>query len=152
MFRGKSSLNMDSKGRLAIPSRYRARLQEMCEANLVATFSPNNHCVWIYPLPEWEVTEAKLIALPDFNKRVRQTKVAMLNHAEDCTLDSQGRIRLESSLIEHAGLVKEAVIFGQGNKFELWNEASWNIEHQEWLDSMGDDDDEIPEALSQLSL
>lgn len=152
MFSGKSSLNLDSKGRLAIPSRYRARLQEMCEGNLVVTVSPHDPCLLIYPLSEWEITEAKLAALPDFNKKVRRTKSMMIRHADGCALDSQGRIRVEASLIKQAGLEKEIVIFGQGNKFELWNEATWNIEHEDWLSTLGDDDGEIPEALRQLSI
>ncbi len=152
MFTGKSSLNLDSKGRLAIPSRYRARLQEMCSGNLKLTIKPNEPCVWIYPLTEWELVEPKLVALPEFDPKASMTKTLMLGHAEDCTLDSHGRLRVEASLIKHAGLEKEIVIFGQGNKFELWNEATWNAKQEAWLSSLKDGSGEVPESLQQLSL
>ena len=152
MFRGNSSLNLDSKGRLAIPSRYRARLAEMSDGNLVQTINPLDLCIWIYPLNEWEIIEPKLHKLSDFVKDSRRTKQMMLGYADECSLDSHGRIRVTTRLKEFAGLEKQAVILGQGNKFELWDESAWNTQHDEWLKSLEDDSGLPSEALQQLSL
>lgn len=152
MFSGKSSLNLDSKGRLAIPSRYRARLEEMSESDVVVTINPLDRCVWIYPRTEWEVIETKLRQLSDFDKQSRRTKQMMLGYAEEFHLDSHGRIRIPASLKEYAGLEKEAVMLGQGNKFELWDESAWNTQHDEWLASLEDIAGEPSEPLQQLSL
>ncbi len=152
MFSGNSSLSLDSKGRLAIPSRYRARLAEICDGNLIQTINPLDRCVWIYPQSEWEVIEPKLRQLSDFVKDSRRTKQMMLGYAEECSLDSHGRIRVTSTLKEFAGLEKQAVILGQGNKFELWDESAWNTQHDEWLRSLEDDAGAPSEALQQLSL
>ncbi len=152
MFSGNSSLSLDSKGRLAIPSRYRARLAEMCDGNLVQTINPLDRCVWIYPQNEWEIIDAKLRQLSDFDKQSRRTKQMMLGYAEECSLDSHGRIRVPSSLKEYAGLEKQAVILGQGNKFELWDESAWNTQHDEWLKSLEENSGDPSEPLQQLSL
>ena len=152
MFSGNSSLSLDSKGRLAIPSRYRARLAEECDSNLIQTINPLDRCVWIYPQNEWEVIDAKLRQLSDFDKQSRRTKQMMLGYAEECSLDSHGRIRVPSSLKEYAGLEKQAVILGQGNKFELWDESAWNTQHDEWLKSLEETSGDPSEPLQQLSL
>ena len=152
MFRGNSSLSLDSKGRLAIPSRYRARLAEMSDGILIQTINPLDRCVWIYPLNEWEVIEPKLHQLSDFVKDSRRTKQLMLGYADECSLDSHGRVRITARLKDIAGLDKKAVILGQGNKFELWDESAWNIQHDEWLRSLEEDSGTPSEALQQLSL
>lgn len=149
MFRGNSTLNLDAKGRLAIPSRYRARIQGLCEGEMVQTINPVDRSIWIYPANEWDVIDAKLRALSDFDKQARKTKLMMLGHAEDCTLDSHGRIRITAPLQEHAGLDKQVVLLGQGNKFELWDEAAWKTQRDEWLQ---EGQIEPSEALQQLSL
>ena len=152
MFRGNSSLSLDSKGRLAIPSRYRARLAELSDSVLIQTINPLDRCVWIYPLNEWEVIEPKLHALSDFVKDSRRTKQLMLGYADECSLDSHGRIRITARLKGIAELDKKAVILGQGNKLELWDESAWNIQHDEWLKSLEEDSGTPSEALQQLSL
>lgn len=149
MFRGNSTLSLDSKGRLAIPSRYRTRLQEMCDSELIQTINPLDRCIWIYPMTEWEMIDAKLRQLSDFDKQSRRTKQMMLGYAEECMLDSHGRIRVPASLKEYAGLDKQVVMLGQGNKFELWDDSAWRTQHDEWLEQ---GQAEPSEALKQLSL
>lgn len=149
MFRGNSTLNLDSKGRLAIPSRYRARLQGLSEGEVVQTINPLDRSIWLYPANEWDVIDAKLRALSDFDKQARRTKQMMLGYADDCTLDSHGRIRITASLQEYANLDKQVILLGQGNKFELWDEAAWKAQHDEWLEQ---GQSEPSEALQQLSL
>ncbi len=152
MFRGFSTLSIDSKGRLAVPSRYHDRLQSIAEGNLVLTLNPLDRCLWLYPVPEWELIESKLADLSDFDKQGRRAKQMMRGYAADCQMDGQGRILIQQELREYAGLNKQVVILGQGNKFELWDQQAWNQQRDQWLQDVGDDSGEPSDALKLLSL
>lgn len=152
VFRGFNKISIDSKGRLAVPSRYRDLIAVQSENNLVITLNPLDRSLWLYPLPEWDVIEDKLATLSDFDKQSRRTKQMMRGYASDCQLDSQGRILLPKELRSYAELTKQAVILGQGNKFEIWNETAWDAQRDEWLESVGDDSVPTPESLQSLSL
>ncbi len=152
VFRGFNKISIDSKGRLAVPSRYRDLIAVQAENNLVITLNPLDRSLWLYPLPEWDVIEDKLATLSDFDKQSRRTKQMMRGYASDCQLDSQGRILLPKELRSYAELTKQAVILGQGNKFEIWNETAWDAQRDEWLESVGDDSVSTPESLQSLSL
>ncbi len=152
VFRGFNKISIDSKGRLAVPSRYRDLIAVQAENNLVITLNPLDRSLWLYPLPEWDVIEDKLATLSDFDKQSRRTKQMMRGYASDCQLDSQGRILLPKELRSYAELTKQAVILGQGNKFEIWNEKAWDAQRDEWLESVGDDSVPTPESLQSLSL
>jgi MraZ protein len=152
MFRGFNAVSVDSKGRLAIPSRYRDTLSAQSECCLVITLNPLDRSLWLYPLPEWELIETKLAALSDFDLQSRRTKQMMRGYASDCQLDNQGRILLPKELREYAGITHQAVILGQGNKFEMWDEESWNLQRDQWLQKIGDDNGESPDTLKSLSL
>jgi len=76
----------------------------------------------------------------------------MRGYASDCQLDNQGRILLPKELREYASITRQAVILGQGNKFELWDEESWTLQRDQWLQQVGDENGEIPETLKSLSL
>ena len=152
MFRGFTTLSVDSKGRMAIPSRYRERLQEMADNALVLTLNPLDRSLWLYPLGEWEVIEEKLAELSDFDRQSRRAKQMMRGYASDCQPDSQGRILIPGELRDYANIDKQAVILGQGNKFELWDEASWNTQRDEWLQEVGDDSSQPSDTLKTLSL
>ena len=153
MFRGFSKISVDSKGRLAIPSRYRALVLDQAQNNLVITLNPLDRSLWLYPLPEWELIEDKLSALSDFDKQSRRTKQMMRGYANDCQLDSQGRILIPKELRYHAALTKQVVILGQGNKFEIWDEKSWQKQRDDWLESVGDESvSSSSDSLHSLSL
>jgi MraZ protein len=137
---------------LAVPSRYRDRLQSIAEGNLVLTLNPLDRCLWIYPVPEWELIESKLADLSDFDKQGRRAKQMMRGYATDCQMDGQGRILIQQELKEYAGLVKQVVILGQGNKFELWDQQAWYQQRDQWLQDIGDDSGEPSDALKSLSL
>ncbi|HSR62205.1 MAG TPA: division/cell wall cluster transcriptional repressor MraZ [Gammaproteobacteria bacterium] len=151
MFRGFSTLSLDSKGRMAVPSRYRERLLAMSDGKLVLTLNPLDRSLWLYPLPEWELIEEKLAQLSDFERQGRRAKQMMRGYASDCQLDVQGRILVPQELREYAGLNKQAVILGQGNKFEVWDEVAWNAQRDEWLQDVGKDE-EPSDSLKSLSL
>lgn len=152
MFRGFTTLSVDSKGRLAVPSRYRERLHVLANGELVLTINPLDRSLWLYPLSEWEIIEAKLAELSDFDKQSRRAKRMMRGYATDCRLDSHGRILLSQELREYAGIGKQAAILGQGNKFEIWDEAAWNEQRDQWLSEIGQEDSEPSERLKSLSL
>ena len=152
MFRGCNTLSVDNKGRLAVPSRYRDRLVGLADGNLILTLNPLDRSLWLYPLTEWELIEAKLATLSDFNRQGRRAKQMMRGYATDCQMDGQGRILIPQELRNYAGLGKQVVILGQGNKFEIWDEHSWNKLREEWLEDVGTDSGEPSEALKSLSL
>lgn len=152
MFRGFSTVSIDSKGRLAIPSRFRERLAGVAGGSLVLTLNPLDHCLWMYPYSDWEIIEKKLAELSDFDKQSRRTKQMMRGYACDCQLDSQGRILIPQELREYARLHKAAVILGQGNKFEIWNQKSWEEQRDLWLNQLDETDGEPSAALKSLSL
>lgn len=152
VFRGSSTVSIDNKGRLAVPSRFRERLLSLAGGCLVQTLNPLDRSLWLYPLNEWEAIENKLAALSDFDKQSRRAKQMMRGYATDCQLDSQGRILLAQELREYAGIKKHAVILGQGNKFEVWDQRSWNEQRDLWLEQVGDENSEPSDALKPLSL
>jgi len=152
LFRGFSSISLDVKGRLAIPRRYRERLLEHCHGNLILTLNPLDRCLWLYPFPEWQLIEEKLQALSDFDRRSRRTKQMMRGYATECELDAQGRILVPQKLREFAALEKNVVFLGQGNKFEVWDEKTWDAQRDEWIEQLDDDGGEPSQALGDLSL
>lgn len=150
MFRGVNSLHLDAKGRLAIPTRYREALTRHCNGQMVITVD-RDHCLLLYPLPDWEEIERKLVRLPSFNKHARRLQRLLMGHATECELDSAGRILIPPPLREFASLNKAIVMIGQGNKFEIWNEEAWNAQRAQWLAEQGEDG-ELPADLESLSL
>jgi MraZ protein len=150
MFRGVNALSLDNKGRLAIPARYRDMLTRHCNGQMVVTVDPD-HCLLLYPLPDWEEIERKLVKLPSFNKQARRLQRLFIGHATECELDGAGRILLPPPLREFAGLEKDAVLIGQGNKFEIWSDAAWNARRAEWL-AEGGAEGPLPTDLEQFSL
>ena len=152
MFRGFSSVSLDSKGRVAIPSRYRDRLMVDAGGCLVQTINPLDRSLWLYPLPDWEHIEEKLAGLSDFDRQSRRAKQMMRGYATDCQLDAHGRILVPAELRDYARIDKQAVILGQGNKFEIWNRASWEEQREHWLNQVGDEQGEPAGALQSLSL
>ena len=152
MFRGFSTVSLDSKGRLAIPSRYRERLMGIAGGCLVQTLNPLDRSLWLYPLREWELIEEKLADLSDFDRQSRRAKQMMRGYATDCRLDTHGRILLHAQLRDYAQLDRQAVMLGQGNKFEIWDRATWEQQRDHWLTMVGDDEGTPSAALQSLSL
>jgi transcriptional regulator MraZ len=132
VFRGVNALNLDVKGRMAMPTKYRERLKVHCSGQLIITVDPD-HCLLIYPLPEWEEIERTIAHLPNLDKQTRRLQRLLIGHATECELDGQNRILLPPPLREFAALDKRVVLIGQGNKFELWNEETWNERRDKWL-------------------
>jgi MraZ protein len=136
MFRGASNLTLDAKGRLVMPTRYRERLQEICSGNLVVTVDASR-CLLVYPLPDWEEVERKLMKLSNVAGPNRDLQRMLVGHATDLELDDHGRILLPQNLRDFACITRDAVLVGQGIKFELWDAARWNERRDAWLDTGG---------------
>jgi len=151
MLRGATKVTLDAKGRLAIPVRYRDQLMTRAEGRLVATVD-RDYCLLIYPLPDWEEIERKLIRLPALNKQSRRLQRLMLGHATELEMDSHGRVLLTRELREFAGLDRQAMLIGQGNKFELWSEERWSARRDEWLADDGGEEAGLPQELESLTL
>jgi len=151
MFRGVNSLNLDAKGRLAIPTRYREGLSRQSNGKMVVTINNAERCLWLYPLADWEEIERKLVNLPSLDPAAQRLKRILIGHANDCDLDAAGRVLLPAPLREFANLDKRVVMIGQGNKFEIWNEQLWNDRREQWLT---DDSDlgPLPVEMESLSL
>ncbi len=127
MFRGVANLNLDSKGRLAMPAKYRDALLSRSEGRLIVTADPSK-CLLIYPFPDWEPIEQKLNGLSSFNPQTRALQRLVVGMASDTEMDGAGRILLSAPLRQFAGLDKNVVLVGQGGKFELWDEDQWNVQ------------------------
>jgi MraZ protein len=151
VFRGVQYINMDAKGRLAIPARQREPLMSICAGQIVSTIDTQSHCLVIYPLPEWERIEKDLQKLPTLNPAVRRFQRLMLGYATDLELDGSGRMLLPAPQREYAKLDKKLVLAGQGNKLELWSEALWFAECDQALLESGPDA-VLPDELMSLTL
>jgi len=124
VFRGIAQLNLDSKGRLAVPARHREVLLERCGGHVVIT-ADADRCLLVYPLPDWELIQQKLEGLSNLDPRVRELQRRLIGFAVDVEIDGAGRILIAPALRQYAQLDKSVVLVGQGRKFELWNQENW---------------------------
>ena len=152
MFRGATTINLDGKGRLAVPMRYRELLLEESQGQMVCTIDLHHPCLLLYTLPQWEVIEQKLSRLSSMNPVERRIQRLLLGHASECQMDSAGRLLIASTLRQHAGLTKQVMLVGQFNKFELWDEENWYQQVKEDIDAQQTATEPLSERLQDLSL
>ena len=153
MFRGVNAINIDAKGRIVMPTRYRERLQEESNHQVILTIDTEERCLLLYPLTAWEVIENKIAQLPSFNAQSRRIQRLLIGHATEVDIDNNGRILLPPLLREYASLTKRAVLIGQGKKFEIWDEEHWQSSREKWLVlEISVDEDDLPEDMKLLSL
>lgn len=155
MFRGINAITIDSKGRMAMPTRYRDSLLQSGSHRLVITIDTDSPCLLIYPLLEWEIIEEKIQALPSFNKTARRIQRLLIGHATEVDMDNSGRLLLPALLREYAHLDKHIMLVGQAKKFELWDEQQWHNNRKSWLTEEANSDgesDDIPTELQSLAL
>lgn len=151
MFRGATLVNLDSKGRLSVPTRYRDQLLESATGQMVCTIDIHHPCLLLYPLPEWEIIEQKLSRLSSMNPVERRVQRLLLGHASECQMDSAGRLLIAPILRQHAGLTKEVMLVGQFNKFELWMKRLYQ-QVKEDIDAEQSVTGALSERLQDLSL
>ncbi|MDC9593700.1 division/cell wall cluster transcriptional repressor MraZ [Xenorhabdus sp. IM139775] len=152
MFRGATLVNLDSKGRLTVPARYREMLNEESTGQMVCTIDLHQPCLLLYTLPEWEIIEEKLSRLSSMNPAERRVQRLLLGHASECQMDNAGRLLLASTLRQHAGLTKEVMLVGQFNKFELWDEQVWYQQVQNDIAVEQSTQEPLSARLQDLSL
>ena len=152
MFRGAAAVNLDSKGRVAIPTRYRAEIIEKNQGQMVCTVDIRQPCLLLYPLDEWEKIEQKLLALSNFDPNQRRLQRVMLGYATECEMDAQGRILLSGPLRQHAKLEKGLMLVGQLNKFEIWSDTEWIAQIDEDIAVAGTAEFAMDTNLNILSL
>jgi len=148
MFQGAAQLNLDGKGRLAIPAKYRDELLSTCAGSLVLTADADG-CLLLYPLPEWEPIRDQLLKFSSFNSKMRSLQRLLVGHAEDVTMDSAGRVLVSPALRNYAALDKRVMLVGQGKKFEVWDEVKWQAQQVVDLSFM---DGNLPPELEGFSL
>jgi MraZ protein len=152
MLRGASTITLDSKNRITIPTKYREELLRDCEGKMVCTVDIQHDCLLLYPLPAWEEIELKLCQLSSMNAQERMLQQVLLGNATECEMDKNGRLLLSSSLKHHAELDKNIRLVGLLNKFEIWNESKWQAHIQAGIDDLKNGDEELSERLLDLSL
>lgn len=151
MFRGATQITLDAKGRLAIPARYRDRLATRCAGQLICTVD-QDHCLLLYPLPDWEEIERKVMRLSSFNPSTRRLQRLMVGHASELEIDGSGRVLIPRELREFAALERDVMLVGQGNKFEIWAAKDWAERRESWLKSAEGGGLSLPAELESLSL
>ena len=148
MFRGINALNIDGKGRLAVPTRYR----EALSPDLVITIDTEETCLLLYPIIQWQKIEDNLQKLPSFNAAARRIQRLLIGHATDVELDGSGRVLLPPLLRDYAHLDKKVVLIGQGNKFAVWDEELWQARRTKWLADEALKEDLLPDDMKNFSL
>ena len=132
MFFGETAINLDAKGRLAVPMRYRDDLKEQCGNRMVLTYSAfDSGVLWLYLEKEWQRVRDEVMALPSLDPNHRALQRRLVGSATAVEPDANGRILLPSSLREVASLEKRIVMLGLGSRFEIWNENVLNQKREE---------------------
>ena len=121
MFQGASSLSLDAKGRLSVPTRHRDVLQATASRQLTITKHPHG-CLMVFPRPEWEKFRERIAQLP---MSAQWWKRIFLGNAMDVEMDGTGRVLVSPELRAAAGLVRETMLLGMGDHFELWDKAAY---------------------------
>lgn len=141
MLIGEYGHNIDAKGRLIIPAKFREDLGEQ-----VVITRGLDGCLCVYTMEQWKIMYEQLIQMPTTKKDVRNYVRMLTSKAAQCELDAQGRILIPTSLVELARLQKECVIIGAGNRVEIWAKQTWDQLNEEHAD----DFEEIAERLSEV--
>lgn len=147
MFFGETAVNLDSKGRLAIPMRYRDLIASACENKLVLTYNAyENNSLWLYPQKDWEAMRDSVMKLSTFDSAHRALQRRLVGSAFHIEPDKGSRLLLPITQRQVAELDKKVVILGMGNKFEIWNESALNKSRLD-LPELGEN---ISDAMKEL--
>ena len=141
MFQGASSLSLDAKGRLSVPTRHRDVLSATAQGQLTLTRHPHG-CLMLFPRPEWELFRERVAALP---MSAQWWKRIFLGNAMDVEMDSTGRVLVSPELRAAAGITRDTMLLGMGKHFELWDKATYEAQEAQAL--QGD----MPEIFKDFS-
>ncbi len=141
MFQGASSLSLDAKGRLSVPTRHRDVLSATAAGQLTMTKHPDG-CLMIFPRPEWDKFRERVAALP---APAQWFKRMVLGNAMDVEMDGTGRVLVSPELRATAGITKDTLLLGMGNYFELWDKPTYDAKEAEAMQG------EMPDVLKDFS-
>ncbi|MFC5712248.1 division/cell wall cluster transcriptional repressor MraZ [Thalassorhabdus alkalitolerans] len=133
MFMGEHHHNIDDKGRMIVPSKFREGLG----SSFVITRGMDR-CLFVYPPDEWKRLEEKLKTLPFTKKDARAFTRFFFSGAAECDVDKQGRINIPSTLREYAQLTKECVIIGVSSRVEIWSKSEWEAYFEDSQESFSE--------------
>lgn len=148
MFQGAAAVVLDVKGRLAVPARHRDLLQSRSAGKLVLTGHPDG-CLLLYPGNDFEALRERLLAVSDTDPKVAAWKRVLVGMAEEQDPDAQGRVLVSAVLRQYAGIEKQVMLVGQGNRFEVWSEMGWSKQLEQIRAQSGQP---MPSAMADFSL
>ena len=148
MFEGAAALNLDAKGRLAIPARHRESLLAASEGSLVLTAHPHR-CLLLYPSPAWQPIREQILKASSLDPRSASIKRVLVGNARTEELDSAGRILVAPELREYAKFEKTVYLVGMGSHFEIWSEAGWRQQNDLAAEALSGD---LPPGFRDLVL
>ena len=141
MFQGASSLSLDGKGRLSVPTRHRDVIVATSAGHMTVTKHPHG-CLMLFPRPEWEKFRERIASLP---MSAQWWKRVFLGNAMDVELDSTGRVLISPELRAAASITRETVLLGMGGYFELWDKAVYEAEEAQAMQG------EMPDVFKDFS-
>ncbi|OJX31817.1 MAG: cell division/cell wall cluster transcriptional repressor MraZ [Burkholderiales bacterium 68-12] len=141
MFQGASSLSLDAKGRLSVPTRHRDALSQAAAGQLTITKHPHG-CLMVFPRPEWEAFRERIAELP---MSAQWWKRIFLGNAMDVDMDATGRVLIAPELRQAAGITKDAMLLGMGRHFELWDKATYEAQEAQAMQA------EMPDVFKDFS-
>ena len=127
MFQGAPQINLDAKGRLAVPTKIRDPLTSGGTVRLVLTAHPDG-CLLLYPQPAWEPIRAQVMAFPSLDRQFAVWKRLLVGFAEDVEPDGAGRLLISPELRDFAKIARAVMFVGQGSHFEIWDLDAWNAQ------------------------
>ena len=136
IFQGNSSLSLDAKGRMTIPARYRDVLLKDSHGELTITRNLDGGLL-IYPRSEWEERRK---AITNLSTKSRGIQRLLVGNAQDVEIDSAGRVLIAPELRNIAGIIKDVVLVGMGNSFELWDAEKYAELQAKDLEEIDPDD------------
>lgn len=140
MFSGANSINLDSKGRISVPAKYRGSIIDCAQSHMIITCDPYDNCLLIFTLGHWKETEKTLKGLSNSKPLNRRIKRVMQAPATDVDMDASGRLLIPGVLRERAGLTKEVMLVGLGDVFQLWDGTQWAAQAKEDLAVLSSDE------------
>ena len=148
MFQGATQINLDAKGRMAVPTRTRDPLTQGGTVKLVLTAHPDG-CLLLYPAPAWEPIRAQVMSVPSLDRQFSVWKRLLVGFAQDVEVDAAGRLLVPPELRDFARITRQVMFVGQGSHYEIWDLELWN-QQLEALRSGGNPT--LPPGMENFSL
>jgi transcriptional regulator MraZ len=148
VFQGAAQVNLDAKGRMAVPTRTRDPLTQGGTVGLVLTAHPDG-CLLLYPATAWEPIRARVMSFPSLDRQFSVWKRLLVGFAQDVEIDTAGRLLIAPELRDFAHITRQVMFVGQGSHYEIWDLDSWRT-HLETLRSGGGTN--LPPGMENFSL